>query len=131
MLNYKIGNVSGFEVLHNSREWRIAVHSYEEKVNGLEAFQNWGIHETSEEAFVLLEGQAWLATSRAGKLKDDFHIEPLQARRLYLVERGECHAILLKEDSSVLIMEDLDMSRSRIEPICESVIDAVRKVVLN
>ena len=29
---------SGFEVIHNSVNWRIAVHAYEEAVNGITAF---------------------------------------------------------------------------------------------
>ncbi|HIU75695.1 MAG TPA: hypothetical protein IAC62_07430 [Candidatus Pelethocola excrementipullorum] len=129
MVNYEIGNTKGFEVVHNSKEWRIAVHTYEKKVNGLEALQNWGIHETSEEAFVLMMGQAWLITAVEGKREDDFQIHPLQMHQVYLVEQGERHAILLKEDSSVLIMENLDMNKSRNESICESIVEAVRKVV--
>lgn len=127
MVNYDIGSNKGFEVVHNSKEWRIAVHTYEEKINGLDSFQNWGIHETSEEAFVLIKGQAWLIIVAEGKKEEDFQIQSLQMNQLYLVEQGERHAILLKEDSSVLIMENLDMSQSRSEPICKSVIAAVRK----
>lgn len=127
MVNYDIGNTEGFEVVHNSKEWRIAVHTYKEKINGLDSFQNWGIHETSEEGFVLIKGQAWLITVVEGLKEEDFQVQTLQMNQLYLVEQGERHAILLKEGSSVLIMENLDMSQSRTEPICESVIAAVRK----
>ncbi len=117
---------SGFDVLHNSGEWRIALHSFCEDVNGLSAFRQWGRHMDSEEAFVLLEGRAWLALSREGKEPEDCQICHLKKDELVLVEKGERHAILLGEGAAVLIIENLDMSNSVNEPMAEEVIRTVR-----
>ena len=122
---------SGFQVFHNSKEWRIAVHSYEEEVNGLSSFRQWGSHLTSEEAFVLMEGRAWLATSREGNEDDDFEIHRLEKGTLFLVEQAEKHAILTDVGASVLIIENRDMSESVNTPMPEGVIRSVKDAWLN
>ena len=119
-------NQSGFTVYHNSEPWRVAVHSFQEDVNGLSSFINWGRHLTSEEAFVLLKGRAWLVTSKEGKEPEDYEIHELKASNLLVVGTAERHAILLSEGTDVLIMENRDMSESVNEPIPEKVREAVR-----
>ena len=113
----------GFEVLHNSQGWRIAEHAYQPDVNGIPAFLTWGRHLDSEEAFLLLSGEGYLVTSKAGK---DYHITPLKKGEICLVETGERHAILLSEDGRALIVENQDMSNSVTEPID----DELRKEIL-
>ena len=65
--------------------------------------------QVAEEGFVLLSGQGWLVTSTDGR---DYHIQELKNEELTLVEQAERHAILLAENSSALIVENLDMSNS-------------------
>ena len=113
MKQYEI-QARGFQVLHNSGGWRLAVHGYEEQVNGLSSLANWGRHLDSEEAFVLLQGRAWLSQrSEEGELL----IQPLQPLQVYLVETGMRHAIVLAKDSQVLIAENQNMDNSVTEPI--------------
>lgn len=107
----------GFEVLHDSTEWRIAIHAYEEKVNGKSSFKNWGRHMDSQEAFLLLKGKGWLITSPDG---EEAMIHELTGEEIVVVESGERHAILLGEDSAALIIENEDMSNSVTEPIEEN-----------
>lgn len=109
---------SGFSVLHNSENWRVALHAYEESVNGISALKNWGIHVDSEEAFALLEGRAVLVTKNSGKRPECCIMEK---GRLYVVNAGERHGIGLFPGSSVLIMENRDMSRFCQEPIEEEI----------
>lgn len=109
---------SGFSVLHNSGDWRVALHAYEESVNGISALKNWGIHVDSEEAFAMLDGRAFLVTKNSGKSPECCIMEK---GKLYVVNAGERHGIGLLPGSSVLIMENRDMSRFCQEPIEEEI----------
>lgn len=129
MLTYEMKDAAGFDVFHNSVSWRIAAHTYESSVNGMESFVNWGIHETSEEAFLLLKGKGWLVTSCEGRADDDYHISELKTDRLCVVEKAERHAIILSPGSQALIVENRDMSASRTEPVSPAVMEAVRKLL--
>jgi hypothetical protein len=149
MLKYELDNRSGFEVVHNSAAWRIAVHAYAPEVNGLESFRNWGVHTDSEEGFVLLKGAAWLITSdapvvdptddakdaadekiaQAAEKAEGWELCSLEKEKLYLVQKGERHAILLKEGSQVLIMENQDMSRTYSQAISPDILEAVKQKI--
>lgn len=118
---------SGFEVIHNSVNWRIAVHAYEEAVNGITAFTEWGVHEDSQEAFILLEGEAWLVLSEVGEDPKDYQLHRLEKESVFVVQKKEYHSIILVPDSQVLIMENLDMSNSGKKPVDPKVIQAVKK----
>lgn len=130
MLTYDLSETKRFTVVHNSREWRIATHTYEAEVNGIESFRTWGIHETSEEAFLLLEGRGWLVTSEEGRDAGDYGIRELVCGQMRVIEQAERHAIILKPGSRVLIAENLDMSQSRSEPIAEEVVRKVREELM-
>ena len=116
MVKYNIMGAKGFEVIHNSQEWRIAEHAFEENVNGVSSFVNWGRHLDSEEAFLLLCGKGWLVTSTDGF---DYEIHPVKDGELQLVQTAERHAILLGDGARTLIVENQDMSHSVTEPIGE------------
>lgn len=123
MKQYEIG-ARGFEVLHNSGGWRLAVHGYEEQTNGLSSLAQWGRHLDSEEAFVLLKGKAWLSErSEEGELRT----EPLKPLKVYLVETGTRHAIVVAEDTQVLIAENRNMDNSVTEPISARELEQIRQ----
>lgn len=115
MKQYEIKR-EGFSVIHNSDAWRLAVHGYDEKVNGLSALQTWGRHLDSEEAFVLLSGRAWLSEREEDSR---LRIEELKPMQVYLVETGVRHAIVLQKETYVLIAENRDMDRTVTEPVTE------------
>ena len=131
MLKFDLTKAEGFDVIHTSivgnSVWRTAIHAWKEGVNDLTSFQNWGVHEDSEEAFVVLEGSGFLFTSKEGKEDGDYQCCALEMGSQYLVEKGELHAILRTEGSRVLVIENGDMSHSHNVPMKESVILAAKK----
>lgn len=127
MFRYDLEGRHGFDVIHNSGSWRVAMHAYDNAVNGREAFKCWGIHEDSEEGFVLLKGAAWLIIGES-ESACGFQVTSLEPEQVYLVQPGERHAIILDEDSSVLIIENRDMSRTDSEPLADGVAEAVKRM---
>lgn len=126
MKSYELIHKKGFEVIHNSAPWRVAVHASQPEINGVPSFHLWGRHMESEEGFVLLQGKGWLVTSTDGK---DYHIEELKKEELTLVEQAERHAILLDENSSALIVENLDMTNSVNEEMDASIKEEILKKI--
>ena len=116
MTDYGLGERNGFQVIHNGGRWRTALHSYDENVNGVACLKEWGIHEDSEEAFVLLRGTAVLAVREKDGQVNVCRMEPFHQ---YVVGVAEHHAIALREGAIVLIMENQDMSRFRTEVMDE------------
>lgn len=110
MVTEKIGTPAGFRVIHESDGWRMAYHAYKKEVNSLSALKKWGVHVDSDEAFVLLKGSMLLATSGTLEHGTPVKVEIVQPGQMYCVEKGEKHALVLTEDSVVLIMENRDMS---------------------
>ena len=87
---------------------------YDPEVNGLSAVTAWGRHLDSEEAFVLLAGDAWLfERDETGMVT----ARKLQPGTVYLVETGTRHTIILREGASVFIAENRDMDNSVTEPM--------------
>ena len=132
MLTYELRNHSGFDVIHNSTSWRIALHAYEAEVNGLESLKNWGFHRDSQEGFVLLKGAAWLLVSEGDgdhTKREGWKLYHLEPERLYVVQPEEGHAIVLQKDSEVLIIENRDMSQTDSRAIRQDVQMAVKKEI--
>ena len=110
MIIKEIGKSGGFQVVKESDEWRIAHHTYKAGINSVKDFSKWGIHPDSEEMFILIRGNMLLATSGSLKSPEKMVIHKVEKETLYFVEKGERHAIVLEEDSIVLIVENRDMS---------------------
>lgn len=122
MLKTSCEKRKGFEVLHNSEDWRLAIHAYEPEINGVPSLKNWGRHLDSQEAFLLLNGKGWLVTC------DDngsYEVADLSRTEILIVEKGERHAILLAEGAFALIVENKDMSNSVNEAMEPEVVAAI------
>lgn len=113
MQRYCLKDKEGFSVVHNSAQWRVAVHRYNIAANSISALKEWGRHLDSEEAFILLTGSAVLAIKDAQQVE----IENMQPETLYVVAQNQRHALVLSPDSIVFIMENRDMSRFVTEPL--------------
>lgn len=110
MFTRAIGNLAGFQVIHKSKEWRIAYHSYLEEVNSIHAVSKWGVHEDSEEVFVLLYGKMMIMTAGTADNPKKMVLQKVEPGTIYVVEQGERHAIALDKNSKVLIVENRDMT---------------------
>ena len=110
MIREKIADPAGFRVMHEFGGWRMAYHAYKEEVNSVNALKKWGVHVESDEAFVLISGEVMLATAGTLEAPKSVNMEHLEPGRLYVVECKERHAIVLKENAAVLIVENRDMS---------------------
>ena len=126
MLKTSCEGRKGFEVLHNSEGWRLAIHAYDPEVNGSPSFKNWGRHLDSQEAFLLLDGKGWLATCNE---EGEYKVTELSKTEILIVEKAERHAILLAEGASALIVENLDMSNSVNEAMKPDVVQEILNAV--
>ena len=94
MLKTSCEDRKGFEVLHNSEGWRLAIHAYEPDINGVPSLKNWGRHLDSQEAFLLLNGKGWLVICDD---EGNYEVSQLSKTEILIVEKAERHAILLAE----------------------------------
>ncbi len=98
----------GYNPTMNFESWRVAIanfgaHFDEQRYNYLER------HLLTDEAFILLSGEARLVIGR------DFSETVMQPGRIYNVKVGVYHALLMKEDAKVLIVENHNTSRENTE----------------
>lgn len=96
----------GFQPLKDYGSWRIAQLSYDPSVNDLDSLSSLGCHYETEEAFVLLQGEAVIVTAETGKKPLSFEAVKLVPGRIYVVAVGQWHAAVLKPDTRLLIVEN-------------------------
>lgn len=108
MIQYDLRATSAFEVAHNSATWRIATHT-SAACNAWSEAPCWGVHEDSEEAFVLLAGSAWLAVCGTDSVPC---VQPLMPLAVSLVCAGEQHMLVCAPGTKVLVFENRDMAHS-------------------
>ena len=92
-------NGEGYNPTMNFESWRVVIanfgeHFDEQRYNYLE------MHLLTDEAFVLLSGEARLVIGR------DFSETVMQKGRIYNVKKGTFHALLMEKDAKVLIVEN-------------------------
>ncbi|MBQ7363256.1 MAG: hypothetical protein IJW48_02270 [Clostridia bacterium] len=88
--------------------WRVAFANYAERFDK-EKFTYLERHLLTDEAFVLLSGEASLVIGR-----DLFEVR-LERERIYNVKCGEWHALWLSRDAKVLIIENDGTGRENTE----------------
>jgi mannose-6-phosphate isomerase-like protein (cupin superfamily) len=98
----------GFQPLKDYESWRIAQLSYDPSVNDLDSLCSLGCHYETEEAFVLLQGEAVMVTAGTGKKLRSFEAVKLVPGRIYVVPQGQWHAAVLKPGTRLLIVENRD-----------------------
>lgn len=92
--------------MFHSGEWLLAANSHKKGLNDEAALSSLGRHESTDEVFVLLKGQAVLVLAGKGSEFGPIQAVKLQPDTAYTVEKGEWHAILFEENSSCLIVEN-------------------------
>jgi hypothetical protein len=98
----------GFRPLKDYGSWRIAQLSYDPGVNALDSLSTLGRHFKTEEAFLLLQGEAVMVTAGTGKQPRDYEAVRFVPGWIYVVKQEQWHAAVLKPGSRVLIVENRD-----------------------
>lgn len=90
---------SDFKAVKSFEGWKIGILRYSERFSGFDRLEK---HEKTDEVFVLLCGTATLYTEN-----ESFEMEEA---KLYNVEKGEWHHIVVSPDAKVLVVENSDTS---------------------
>lgn len=94
----------GYEILMSFGEWTVALLRYEKRFSEFDQLER---HLQTDEAFVLLEGEARLYT--------DTESVSMEKGTLYNIPKGEWHHIVVSRDASVLIVENSNTSPDNTE----------------
>lgn len=97
---------SGFTPLYKGGEWLVASNGYKTGVNDVASVTTMGRHMTTNEVFILLEGNAVLLSAEKSSSIGEISGELMVPKRLYTVEKGEWHVIAFAEKSTALIVEN-------------------------
>ena len=105
--NPKNGN--GFDVLHRFEGWKVAFVTCAEQYSEIKLVKR---HTQTDEAFVLLKGEATLYTS-----DDD---EPLQTtildkEKLYIVKQNTWHHLKVSQDALLIVVENENTTKENTE----------------
>ena len=94
----------GFRAVLESGEWKLGLLGYNTRFSALTEMER---HLCSDEAFVLLEGEAVLHTDT-----EEQKMEPLI---VYNVPKGVWHHLVLDRDAKILVVENRDTSKENTE----------------
>ena len=93
-----------FKVLFTSRGWKIGFLRYSERFSEFDQLER---HNNSDEAFILLSGEATIYT--------DDDICKMEKCVLYDIPKGVWHHITVSEDATVMVVENSDTSGENTE----------------
>ena len=98
----------GYRRLVENSAWTVAVINYAPRFDAA-SFARMERHLKTDEVFVLLAGHATLVV---GEMMERVEMEPT---KLYTMEQGEWHHILVSQDAKVLVVENSDTSPANTE----------------
>lgn len=104
-------NRSGFDVVFKSEGWQMAVVTYDEQYDE-KKHTHMARHMTTDEVFVLTDGSATLCT-----IDKDNEIAKisLAKNKMYVVEKGTWHSLILSRDAVAVAVENIDVSAADTE----------------
>ena len=91
----------GFCALHSFEGWKLGLINYSDRFS---AFRELERHLQTDEAFVLLEGEATLYT--------DAQIMPMEIGKIYNIPAGVWHHVVLSREGKVLVVENSNTSKN-------------------
>ncbi|TVP85730.1 MAG: hypothetical protein EA375_03110 [Acholeplasmataceae bacterium] len=102
---YEAGS-AGYHKLFHHQNWRVAILNYIDDL-ALDNIRSVEAHLETDEAFVLLEGDAVLVLGQCnqGDIKG-FECVRMQPGQVYKIPKGVYHAVTMTEDAKVLIIEE-------------------------
>ena len=98
----------GFQPLKDHGSWRIAQLSFDPRVNALDSLASLGRHFETEEAFILLQGEAVMVTAGTQDRPGSYEAIKFVGGRIYVVRQRQWHTAVLKPGTQLLIVENRD-----------------------
>lgn len=98
----------GYRRLVENSAWTVAVINYAPRFDAVN-FVRMERHMNTDEVFVLLAGHATLIV---GEMMERVEME---ATKIYTMEQGEWHHILVSQDAKVLVVENADTGSDNTE----------------
>ena len=95
----------GFDIVMKSDGWQMAIVTYEEQYDAKNRTKM-ARHLTTDEAFVLVEGDAVLYTADENEHLKEIKLEK---NKIYVVEKGTWHALVLSRDAVAVATENADV----------------------
>ena len=125
-INIRTNSIHGFQDAYANTSWRISHARYDARTNDIATFGILEKHLETEEAFLLLEGNAFLVTAGKENIPSPPLVTPFTKGEVLLVEKAEWHVCIHTPGSHILIIENGKESKSE-----QSVIDAsMRKAIV-
>lgn len=95
----------GFDIVMKSDGWQMAVVTYEDQYDEKNS-KKLARHLTTDEAFVLIDGKAHLCTTDENS---QYKKTGLTKNKIYVVEKGTWHALVLSRDAVAVAVENADV----------------------
>lgn len=98
-------NGSGFDSLHQFDGWKVAFVTYAQQYGELKVVKR---HVSTDEAFVLMSGNATLYTADGDQplVKTE-----LEKEKLYVVEKNTWHHLQVSKDALLVVVENSDTTK--------------------
>lgn len=126
-INIKTNFLHGFQDAYANASWRISHAGYDAKTNDIATIGILEKHLETEEAFLILEGNAFLVTAGKGNEPSSPLVTPFTKGEVLLVEEAEWHVCVHTQGTHILIIENGKESKSE-----QSAIDApMRKAIVS
>ena len=100
---------SGFDTVHTFEGWKTAFITAAPQYGQL---QVWKRHLCTDETFVLLRGNATVYTLDE---KQEMVQTPMQAEKLYVVEKATWHHLQVSKDAVLFVVENSDTTKENTE----------------
>ncbi len=130
MKQIELDNISlhGFQDLIVTPSWRLSHAGYDKKANSASSAETMERHLQTDEAFLLLEGKAFLVT--AGNKREPGPLSAMRMRRgkILLVEKTEWHVCIHTQGSHVLIVENGEEGASECAIIDQSMHEEILSI---
>ena len=105
LIEIKSSQEPGYHPLINFESWRVAVSNYGNK-DDHPHIDTMGIHDETDEVFVLLTGKCVLFVAQSLSPDALIEVHPMEPGIVYNVKKGVWHARALGPNASVLIVEN-------------------------
>lgn len=100
---------SGFDTVHTFEGWKVAFITCAEQYGELKIVKR---HTQTDEAFVLVKGEATLYTADGD---EPLQTTVLETEKLYVVKKNTWHHLQVSEDALLVVIENSDTTKENTE----------------